>query len=288
VIHPYLLHNGQIRPSSDSFLSAGQVGLLSGWGVFSTIRVYSGIPFAFDRHWARLMKDAALTRVPHPPDPAPVYDQMLALVRANRAFDASLRLIIVRNRGGLWEGPGIDRDFDVIAFTADVNPWPETVRLGLIPHARHAACSFAGAKILSWACNLAWYEGAHAKGFDEVVLLNERGEVSECTSANIFAAEGGVVWTPPLSSGCLPGVTRQVLLEEIHAPGFEVREKALLPADLERADEVFITSTTRHLLPVASIEGSRLQRRGAACTTLRQAFAAYVDVYVQAHKNLSA
>ena len=231
------------------------------------------------------MKDALLTRVPHPPDPAPVYAHLLDLVRANQALDSTLRLSIVRNRGGLWEGPGIDRDFDLIAFTADVKPWPEEVRLGLIPHARYAACAFAGAKILSWACNLAWYEEAHANGFDEVVLLNERGEVSECTSANLFAAEGGVVWTPPLSSGCLPGVTRQILLEEIHVPGMKVREKALFPADLERADEVFITSTTRHLLPVASIQGVPLQRRGCACSALRQAFAAYVEEYVHAHRN---
>jgi len=118
-----------------------------------------------------------------------------------------------------------------------------------------------------------------------VILLNERGEVSECTSANLFVAEGGVVWTPPLRSGCLPGVTREVLLGEIHAPGVEVREKDLFPADIERADEVFITSTTRHLLPVASIEGLRVQRNGRVCAALRRAFAAYVENYVQSRKN---
>ena len=84
-----------------------------------------------------------------------------------------------------------------------------------------------------------------------MVLLNERGEVAECTSANLFIANGGQVYTPPLGSGCLPGITREVLLGEIHVPGITVEEKTLLPADLESADEVFITSTTRDLLPVS-------------------------------------
>src|ERR1039458_3491600 len=69
------------------------------------------------------------------------------------------------------------------------------------------------------------------------ILLNERGEVAECTSANIFAAEGDRVWPPPLSSGCLPGVTRELLLHEIHVPGYTIEERALAPADLERAAE---------------------------------------------------
>jgi branched-chain amino acid aminotransferase len=148
------------------------------------------------------------------------------------------------------------------------------------PHARHAASEFAGTKYLSWAENLTWYERAHEQGLDEVVLLNERGEVSECTSANIFIAEGGRAWTPPLDSGCLPGVTRAVLLEEIRAAGIDVREKTLLPEDLESADEVFITSTTRELLPVVSIEGLKVRRSGAVRLTLQQAFTSYVSAYV--------
>jgi len=88
--------------------------------------------------------------------------------------------------GGLFEGPDQTRDFDIIAFTSDINPWGESARLGMKANGRHAQNEFAGAKILSWAQNLTWYEEAHQRGFDEVVLLNERGEVSECTSAKYF------------------------------------------------------------------------------------------------------
>jgi branched-chain amino acid aminotransferase len=153
-----------------------------------------------------------------------------------------------------------------------------------VPQARHSNCCFAGTKILSWAMNLTWLESAQRRGFDEVILLNERGEVAECTSANIFVAHGNEVVTPPLSSGCLPGITREVLLQEIRVPGVTLREATLMPADLESADEVFITSTTRDLLPVLSIEGRDSGRAQDPREGLQAAFSAYVRRYVSEHK----
>jgi branched-chain amino acid aminotransferase len=262
-----MLHNDQIRPVSDLALSAGQTGLLNGWGVFSTIRVYDGVLFCWPRHFARMRHDAELMRVPFPTDADQMKAQLHRLLDANNARNATLRVVVVRNRGGLFQGDNITRDYDLIGFTTEVNQWGDSVRLGVVPHGRHAANEFAGVKYLSWAQNLTWYERAHDQGFDEVVLLNERGEVAECTSANIFAASGNQVWTPPLSSGCLPGVTRALLLEEIHTFGIQVSEKVLLPADLAAADEVFITSTTRELLPVVHIEGLTLQKPKPSATS---------------------
>ena len=97
-------------------------------------------------------------------------------------------------------------------------------------------------------------------------------------------ANGGQVWTPPLSSGCLPGITREVLLGEIRAPGIQIEEKALLPGDLEAADEVFITSTTRDLLPVLQIEGKKIGRTDHTRQALARAFSEYVERYVAARK----
>jgi branched-chain amino acid aminotransferase len=261
-------------------LAPGQVGLLSGWGVFSTIRVIDGVLFAFERHWARMGKDAAALRVPMPPDPERVHRKLLELVEANQAFDATLRVVIVRNTGGMWEGPSNGRPSDLMGLTSAIKEWGRGVRLCYTPRARYAAGEFAGAKILSWAMNLAWLEMAQVRGCDETILLNEHGQVAECTSANIFAAAGDRVWTPPLNSGCLPGVTRELLVHEIRIPGYTVEEKALTPADLERADEVFITSTTRNLLPVVEIEGRAVGQADAASAALGAAFASYVDTYV--------
>lgn len=265
-------------------LSPGQLGLLAGWGIFSTIRVYEGVLFAFQRHWDRMKHDAHLLRIPFPAGSTLFEESLLRLVDANQAHNSSLRVVVVRNRGGFWEGPGQTREFDVIALTADVNDWGRSVRLGMVANARHAASPFAGTKILSWAYNLTWYEQAHADGFDEVVLLNERGEVSECTSANIFAAFGGKVVTPPLSSGCLPGITRHVLLHEVKVPGYSVEEATLTASDLNRADQVFITSTTRELLAVAHIQGLEVRNESQACAALQRAFSDYIDQYVASHK----
>jgi branched-chain amino acid aminotransferase len=282
VIHRFVLHNQDIREAGELSLSPGQIGLLSGWGVFSTLRVAGGVPFAFERHWARIARDAARLHVAIPGDPQAVRGKLLELLEANQASDCTLRLVFVRNGGGIWEGPSNGRESDLIALTADIKDWGAGVKLAYQPNGRHAASPFAGAKILSW------YEEAHDRGFDEVILLNERGEVSECTSANIFAAAGGEVWTPPIDSGCLPGITREVILEELRLPGVRVVEKTLFPADLEAAEEVFITSTTRDLLPVRQIEDRQMGRGDKTRVALQAAFSAFVDGYTAQHQRLQA
>ena len=284
-MHPLVLHNNQIQEAATRSLSPGQIGAVNGWGVFSTLRVKEGVMFAFERHWNRMKRDAKLMRVPFPAEPPELEDALYRLIAANNAGEATLRVIVLRNRGGMWEGPGIERDYDVIAFTTDVKRWGENVTLAVVPNARHAGSPIAGAKILSWSNNLLWLEEAQNRGFDEVVLLNQYGAVSECTSANIFVSEGSQIWTPPLSAGCLPGVTRELLLERIHVPGIDIGEKDLTPADLEKADEVFITSTTRGLLPVQSIEGLRIRREGVARAPVQEAFSEYVRDYVSSRRH---
>lgn len=279
-MHRYLLHNDQTLNAADNIVSPGQVGLLNGWGVFSTLRVYDGVLFAWPRHWKRMQHDAQRMRVPFPAEPEWLEDRLLRLVEANGAWNSTLRVVIVRNRGGMWEGPAATRPFDLIAFTAEVNQWAPAMRLGMIPHGRYAASEFSGAKVLSWAENLTRYERAHEQGFDEVVLLNERSEVAECTSANLFAVQGSRVYTPPISSGCLPGVTRAVLLEEVKVPGLTIEEKVLRPEDLEASDEVFLTSTTREVLPVLSIEGLKIAQARAVAERLQSAFKENVASYV--------
>ncbi len=283
-MHPLVLYNGRIVPAGEKVLSPGQIGLLSGWGVFTTLRIYEGVPFAFERHWRRMETDAARLRVPWKLDREEVRRQIGELIAANRAEDSVGRMCVVRNTGGFWEGPGIAQDADLIVLTADVKAWADTVRLGVARQARHAASAFAGTKVLSWAYNLTLVEEAQGKGLDEVILLNERDEVAECTSANIFAVLDDKTVTPPLSSGCLPGVTRNVLLEEIGG----IEERALRLDDLYRAQEVFVTSTTRELLAVSEIDGRRIPADGAVRRRLQQAFSEYVRQYTARAAALTA
>lgn len=288
MIRPQILFNHEIRPAAELTLTPGQVGVMNGWGVFSTIKVVDGVLFAFARHWARMRRDAELMRVPFPWSPDELELGLLKLVEANGDYNSTLRVVAVRNTGTMWQGPGIVRDVDLIAFTAARNQWGDAVRLGIVPNARFAANIFAGAKIMAWAMNLVWYEEAHARGLDEVILLNEHGRASECTSANLFAVFGNEVWTPPLSEGCLPGITRELLVEEIRVPGIRVLERPLELTDIERADGLFITSSTRDLLPVSEIEGLSVRQESAVRAQLLQAFLEYESAYVRSASRRAA
>src|SRR5579863_5929806 len=177
-VHRQLLHDGRICGTSERVLMPGQVGFLNGWGVFSTIRVADGVLFAYERHYRRMQADAERMRVPFSRSESELEQALLSLVEANEAYNATLRVAVVRNRGGLFEAPHQTSDADLIAFTADLNQWGAGVTLGYKANARYGASPFAGAKITSWAQNLTWNEEAHQLGFDEYMLLNEEGQVS--------------------------------------------------------------------------------------------------------------
>ncbi|MDE3199111.1 MAG: aminotransferase class IV family protein [Acidobacteriota bacterium] len=284
-VHAHILHNRSIRPAAEAGLYAGQLGLLAGWGVFTTLRVSDSVPFAWERHWARMSRDAKALNVAMPTSAAELEGDLLRLIQANGRPACTLRLAIVRNGGGLWEGPhGDTREADTIALTADSKQWGAGVRLDVTPDARFAACEFAGAKVLSWCQNLTWAERAQRKGFDETVLLNERGTVAECTSANIFAISGHEVVTPPLADGCLPGITREVLLNEIRIDGIRIGERSLTLEDLYRCDGAFITSTTRDLLPIFEIAGKRLGRDSEVTERLSAAFRSFAALDIAGRK----
>ncbi len=283
-IHRFILHNQDIRDASEPVFTAGQAGLLSGWGVFSTVRVVEGVLFAFERHWARMMRDARLLNVEMPGDCGAIIRSVRKLIEANQAPNCTLRIAISRNAGNGWEGAPIGRASDVVALTADLKNWGTGVNLTVQEKGRYSDGEFSGAKILAWAQNLAWAERAKQKGFDEVILLNERGEVAECTSANIFIAKGPQIFTPPLFSGCLAGITRELLLTEVRIPGVEVVEDTITRSGLALADEIFITSTTRDLLPVLTIDGVKVKNTGQVRGPLNAAFRRYLDGYVAERK----
>lgn len=266
MMHPNVLHNGAVLPMDEACLTPGQTGLFSGWGVFTTMRLYAGRPFALDRHWRRLRRDAALMHVALPVTPEALASGLARLVAANGVGDGAARVYFVRNRVGWWHGAATGPETDLVACTSDLPPSPDAVALTVRAHGVRSDHPLSGAKTLSWAAN-AWPRlEAAARGFDEVVLLNERGEVAECASANVFCVRDGVALTPPLSSGCLDGITREILLELARDHDLPVREAVLRPEDLHAADEAFITSTSRELLPVARIEGRALPHVGTEIT----------------------
>lgn len=285
MLHRHVSHNGRLLPIEQARLSPGQAGLLNGWGLFTTLRIFEGQAFAFERHWKRLEKDAARVHLPLPFGAEAVRAQLAELLRANQASEGAARIYLVSNTASFWRSDEPLPEVDLILYTAPLPAYREPARLALREHGRHAGSPLAGVKTTSWLNNVWNLHQAQQKGCDEVVLLNERGEVAECTAANIFAVKGGRVATPPLSSGCLEGVTRAVLLEIGPAAGVPVEERVLRPGDLFGAEEVFITSTNRSLLPVAEVAGNPIAAApGPVTRKLEQAFAAYVTEYIAARK----
>ena len=249
-----VLHNERVIPLTEAHLSPGQAGLLAGSGVFTTLRIYDGQPFEFHRHWHRMARDAERLNLAMIYEEEAVRQSIVLLAEANRRDDGMARVWFVRNRGGLWAGDAEGPATDLIVFTREIAPWPKAHKLLLQPNVIYSAGVLAGAKILSWAQNSLLSERARAQGFDDALLMNEKGELAECTSANVFLVRNDRVLTPPLSSGGLAGVTREVLLEIAPRAGIEILEQPLTPSDLDSAEEVFISSTTREVAAVSSIK----------------------------------
>ncbi|HTZ73824.1 MAG TPA: aminotransferase class IV [Candidatus Aquilonibacter sp.] len=283
MIHRFVFHNDRLAPIEEVRMSPGQGGLLSGWGLFTTVRIREGIPFAFERHWRRLERDAQKTHCPFLYEEEIVRKQLGEVLQANQVREGCARVYVVFNQVGFWRSEESFPRTDLFLCSSDLPTYRETAKLAVREHGRHAASPLAGTKVTSWVNNLWSLQEAQQAGFDEVVLLNERGEVSECTAANIFCVRGGRVVTPPLASGCLEGVTRNVLLEIGATAGAPVEERTLLPEDLYVAEEVFISSTNRDLLPVAEINGNKIAGvNGPIAQKLEKAFAAYVREYIDA------
>lgn len=284
MIHRFVFHNGKLQPVEDARLSAGQGGLLSGWGLFTTVRIVEGVPFAFERHWQRLQRDSVKTHCPLPFEEEAVRSELCKVLRANQVEEGCARIYAIYNQTGFWRSNEPFPQVDLLICSSDLPSHKEVVKLGLREHGRHAASPLAGVKVTSWLNNV-WnlYEAQQA-GFDEVVLLNERGEVTECTAANIFCARGGTVLTPPLSSGCLAGITRSVMLEIGPTAGVPMEERTLVVEDLYSADEVFISSTNRNVVGVGEIDG-RAVGTGSRnlMKQLDQAFSSYARAYVNTH-----
>ncbi len=281
-MHEFVHHNGRLLSLSEARLSPGQSGLFNGWGIFTTLLIHRSVAFAQDRHWQRLSRDATLTHLSLPVGPAEVDRALHEVVAANSVVDGLARVYIVKNRVGIWQRCDDMPPLDFMVATADLPTYPDSVTLAARTDGRHAAHPLAGAKVISWLPNVWMLYEAHQRGFHETLLLNERAEVAECTAANVFCVRDDRVETPPLESGCLAGVTRAILIELADELGLDLRERPMQLGELLAADEVFITSTSRGVLPVRRIEDHRIPVvMGPAVARLAEAFRRHLEAACQ-------
>ena len=263
---------------------------MTGWGVFTTLRVYQGVPFALERHWTRLVRDSGHLAMNLDGYGLPGLRQaVVELVRANQRPEATARVSFIKNSGGLWAQAENRPPVDLLVFTRELTTWPAAHRLLLQPAGLFSGGEYAGTKVLSWVRNAATLAKVHSQGYDDALLVNEKGQLAECTSANVFLVRDGVVLTPTLDSGCLPGISREVLLEIAPATGIKIREQDLTVDDLSSAEEVFITSTTREVAAVGFIDPNwKYPTPGKVTSALARAFQAYVRSYLNKASDWSA
>ena len=232
-------------------VSAVDHGITVGDGVFETAKVDGGRVFALTRHADRL--DRSLDGLGLPPANRAVIESGIAAVLEEPLEFGRLRWTVTAGIGPL----GSERGDGGYTYVVTAGPMPRPPASGgvvVVPWTRNERAATAGLKTTSYADNVVALAHAKARGASEAIFANTRGELCEGTGSNIFVVVGDEILTPPLRSGALAGITRELVLQWCRADGIPVREADLPIEILQEADEVFITSSTRDVMPVDRVD----------------------------------
>jgi branched-chain amino acid aminotransferase len=254
--------NGRIAPERDAVISVFDHGFLYGEGIYETMRTYNGRPFLFDRHMRRLRRSAEMIDLRLPFTDAELADQVAATMNAAMlgAAEAYIRVLVTRGIGELTYDPrATPTPSVVIIVKPQVDPPAEAytkgVRVVIVDIVRnHPASVNPIIKSNNLMNSALAMQEALRRGAFEGIMRNYRGELTECTTSNLFIIRDGVALTPPLDAGLLPGITREFLFEIGPRVNVEVREETLRDYDLYSADEAFLTGTTRELIPITTVD----------------------------------
>ncbi|HVQ19160.1 MAG TPA: aminodeoxychorismate lyase [Actinomycetes bacterium] len=242
--------DGTITEPESSRLSPFDHGFTVGDGVFETCKVVDGQAFALSRHLRRLARSATGLALPVP-DESVVREGVSALLAAEPAA-GRVRITYTGGPGPL----GSDRGDEGTTLVIAVSPggrWEPTTKVSVVPWTRNERSAVAGLKTTSYAENVVALAYAHDEGASEAILANSRGELCEGTGSNIFVVLDGGLVTPSLRSGCLAGITRELVIEWCGA-----KEVDLDVSELEHATEAFLTSSTRDVQPIHAIDARPL------------------------------
>ena len=264
----WVSHAGGLVDASDARVSVLDHGFTVADGVFETLKVTGGEAFALTRHVDRLERSAAAMALPAP-DRDAVFDAVRETVAANAPLLGDLgRLRITYTAGDapLGSDRGETGPTLVVAVSA-MKPWPESAAVITVPWPRNERSPLAGVKSTSYAENVLALARAHDHGAGEALMPDTQGRLSEGTGSNVFLVLDGRLITPTLATGCLAGVTRDLVLEWVGAEEVDVPMSAL-----EDAEEVFITSSTRDVQPVHRVDSRSLVAPGPLTASARAEF----------------
>lgn len=258
---PLVYIDGNLVPKSQAKVSVFDHGFLYGDGVFESIIVTDGVAFKLKEHVDRLYDSAKAICIDIPMSKEEMVKTIVDVVRANGFKDAYVRVIVTRGVGDLGldprkcSKPTIVIIVDKIKLYSD-DAWSKglTAIISSVRRDRVDATTHE-VKSMNYLNNILAKIEANAVGADEAIMLDDRGFVAEGTADNIFIVKNGVIYTPPRSSGILPGITRARVMRLAEELGYRVIEKDVTPAELLTADEVFLTGTAAGIVPVVKIAG---------------------------------
>lgn len=252
--------NGRLFRQGSAKISALDGSFLWGVGLFETLAAHRGRVLFFDGHLARLRRSARFLKLRVPLSNSAIKRAVVRTLRANRLTEATIRITLSEDNLVIWV-----RRFE---------PYPKRIyreggRLILIKSVPNDPLPLAGIKSTNYLAKMLGRREVRERRADEGVLLNAAGRPVEGTSSNLFIVSHGTILTPPLSEGLMPGVRRQVVLKLSHRLKIPLRERRLTVADLRRADEIFVTSTLKGVMPIGWFEGKRLHRPAPGPVTRR-------------------
>lgn len=263
--------DGALADAARARVSPFDHGLLTGDGVFETMKIVAGRPFAARRHLDRLARSTDGMRLPCPPR-ATVLAAMDEVIAANGWAEGRLRITVTSGPGAL----GSDRaavEPTVIVAGGPLPAWPAAADVAVAPWPRNERGALTGVKSVSYGENVVALAYARDRQAGEALFVNLAGHLCEGTGTNVFVGLGGRLVTPPLSAGCLAGVTRELVMELV-----DVAEEDVPMEALAGAGEAFLTSSTRDVQPIRTIDGRPLPAcPGPLTEGARAAFMALVE-----------
>ena len=288
---------GRLHAATEPSVSPLNRGFLYGDAIYEVWRTYHGVIFAWEEHWARLERSAAALHLALSFTRETILGEIKKTVAAFRekcpgAGEVYIRLQVTRGGGPIGLDIALADRTDFVLLVQENKLFPEEkfragLRLSLARELRRNPVDTLNPawKTGNYLNNILCLREARARGADEVVILNQAGEVAEAAVSNIAFVKKGVVVTPPLSAGILPGITRDLLVRHIApAANVEVREESIKPADFAGMQEAFLLSSTKDITPVAAIDEYIFARgEGTIALTLKHAFAEYARESAEAN-----
>ncbi|MBP7415071.1 MAG: aminotransferase class IV [Pyrinomonadaceae bacterium] len=229
---------------------------LYGKGIFTTIAIRGGQPFLWDKHWRRLGNDAKTVGI----DISAYSEQdtlnhLATSIDNDAVVNGRARLTFLdESPSPIWPSDSPSKT-TLHIMTGDLRPVPDELGLTVSPYSVNSRSPLAGVKSCNYLENLLAFEEATKRGFHEAVRINERGFITGGCMSNIFWLKDGMLYTPTLTTGCLPGTTREFVLENVVCREVEVGIE-----ELGKADAIFLTSAGLGVTQVAEYEGKPMQR----------------------------